>query len=198
MKQNWAVLSQGRSASVLLAWRIAKHVQTLPLYDKDFIQPPNIAETHVIHSHACWQQGQLANYVRVFNLRKDPVETILSRILANHHGQYHKTLNDKLDFQAVEFKDWDMVTRYCNQYRGWLQWYDQQLNRDDVVVFYEDIVERLSDLNDHYLPIYLNKPQLLLNYNEIVEYVFKQNLVQFQQRFLAHQNSFDLFELINQ
>jgi hypothetical protein len=198
MKQNWAVLSQGRSASVLLALRIAKHAQILPLYDKDFTQPSDLVEPHVLHSHVLWQKNQLTNYVRVFNLRRNPVETILSRILANHHRQYHKRHDDTLNFESIEFTDWQTVDKYCNQYKGWLQWYTQQLETGDVVVFYEDIIQRLSNLNDYYLPIYLNKPQLLLNHDQIANLVTQQNLTEFQQSFLKHQNSFDLLELINQ
>lgn len=198
MKQNWAVLSQGRSASVLLALRIARQVKTLPLYDKDFAQPPNHADSHVIHSHRCWQKNQLSNYIKVFNLRKNPVETILSTILSNHHERYHKTHSDSFDFQAIEFTDWETVTKYCNQYQGWLQWYAEQLDADDIVIFYEDILEQLSDLNDVYLPIYLDKLRLLSNYNQVVHFINQQNLCEFQEIFFAHQNSFDLFEVINQ
>lgn len=193
---QYLVLSHGRSGSVLLAQKLGKAVNALPHYVKTF---EDLINTPIQHSHLILTKLQTLNFQRVFNLRTDPVETILSNILADHYRQFHKFSSQVISTEPFEFTNWKFIDDICNQYQLWHYQTGKDLNSQDAVVFYEDMITRLKNVNDVYVPIYPDKRSLIINYDQVVDCIgqYRKGLLDSQQAFVDHDNLTDIFNIIN-
>lgn len=200
---HFLVLSYGRSGSVLLATNIGTGLNSDPMFarvNNEYSQNPQ-AHQSVVHSHLTLLQRQTAAYQRIFNLRRDPVETILSTILADLHNVYHLRSHDSNDLLSpIEYKNWRHITHICNDYLRWHRHYAGQLTDRDLVVVYEDMIAKLTYPDKLYRKTYPNKHNLITNYSDVVWFIdkhFKENLIKINGAFLEHRNSCDIYSYIN-
>jgi hypothetical protein len=161
----------------------------------------------IIHSHLLLSTEKTKNYTRIFNLRKDPLETILSRIIVDSGAPRHLMVNlidqSLVNQEATEitpffYKNQSKIDQMCKNLIYWHNFYQFTLTKLDAVVVYETMVKQPTT-SITVAPIYPNKEKILLNYDEIVNYIQKNYLsemVDCQQPFLAHQGV-DVYKYIN-
>jgi hypothetical protein len=193
---QYLVLSYGRSGSVLLAAKLGRAHSALPNYIKYHTE---LSNHPVQHSHLIFNKQQTNNFQRVFNLRGNPVDTILSSVMVKHYNVRHRFKNQDLLSTPFTFTDWEYIDRWCNMYQEYHNQYAQQLDQHDIVVVYEQLIENVP-VDELYLPMYRNKENLITNYDQVVEYI-KQNeksLLDSQQAFIQHVNQVDIYSFINQ
>ena len=189
---KYIILSFGRSGSVLLAHNIGQKINSLPAYLKNINNP---LVNDVIHSHKLLTIDRTQEYTRVFNLRVNPIETILSYFISSYSKQYHKFATDKLNSIDPFVIDINLVQSLCNSYVAWHDYYSETLNQTDCVVVYETMVAGL--INPVYDRIYPNKKQLIINYDEVVDKIkdFRTELEIASKPFIDHQNVVDIYQL---
>jgi hypothetical protein len=177
---------------VLLAHNIGQKINSLPTYLKNIDDPLVDA---VIHSHKLLTIDQTLGYTRVFNLRIDPVETILSCFICDHSKQYHKFATKKIDIIDPFVIDIDSVWFGCESFITWHNYYSKTLSQADCVVVYETMIAGL--INPVYDRIYPDKKQLIINYEEVVEKIkeFQPELEMSSKPFIDHQNVLDIYQL---
>jgi hypothetical protein len=187
---KFLILSYGRSGSVLLASTVGSRYNAAPRYVQD---GDALSDAVVQHSHLFFENSQTADYQRIFNLRRNPVDTVLSLILATQYQQYHKFTGHDLEFESFEFTKWHMIDGACEFYQAYHYWYSQRLQPNDLVIFYEDFVRQLQNPTRVYEPIYPDKAQLITNYQQVLEYVGQQqkSLLVSQQAFVDHVGNTD-------
>ena len=192
--QKYLILSFRRSGSVLLAHNIGRNAGSLPVYVKE----SNDLSDPVIHSHLLFTVAQTQDYMRIFSLRRDPVQTILSCIIANHTHQYHQFQDQpRAQVEPFEYHAWDQLDRFCEGFITWHHYYSSGLAEQDSVVIYEDMIDRLT--TTVYDPIYPNKIQLLMNYQQVVDRInlYQTRMLDSCRAFLTHQGHSDAYQLIN-
>ena len=189
---KYIILSFGRSGSVLLAHNIGQKINSLPVYLKNINDP---LVNPVIHTHKLLNKQQTQGYIRVFNLRVDPVETILSCLIAGHLNRYHKFATETIDIIDPFVIELGSVQFLCNSYIAWHNYYSETLDQTDCVVVYETMVAGL--ISPVYDRIYPNKKQLIINYEEVVEKIkdFHPELEIASKPFIDHQNIVDIYQL---
>ena len=205
------ILSYGRSASVMLAHRISNLRGTnLGFVDisRDLLDKP------VQHTHLLFPQEKIIQFNKVFSLRRDPIQTILSFLFVGQFKVYHK-VSDKdhnvvyqynnqqttnLTLKPFRINSFDGIDLLCKQYMNWHQYYSQQLTPDDYVVFYEDILQQVKNRSTNYQLVYGNKQEILLNYDEVVEYIsanFSQAMLDSQCYYVNHQNNTNIYKFLS-
>jgi hypothetical protein len=140
---------------------------------------------------------KLFGYQRIFNLRADPVETVLSFIIADHYNQYHKFINQEQPTVTPFYSSPDRANHYCQQLITWHRHYSTQLNSTDLVIVYEHMIDLLT--TSVYTRIYPDKSNILLNYTEI-KLACEQRRDQMLDSidsFLLHKNTQDIQNYIN-
>jgi hypothetical protein len=194
---TFIVLSYGRSGSVLLSQQIKKYFKCSPIYFlknelNDLIDP-------VIHSHLLLSTEKTKNYTRIFNLRQDPVETILSYAVVNSGAPRHRLVNEEVkEITPFFHNNQNQIAQNCKQLISWHNFYQSTLTELDSVVVYENLVEQLTSPAT-FIPTYPDKEKILLNYDDIVNYIQKNYLsemIDSQQKFLNHQGV-DTYKYIN-
>lgn len=198
---NFAVLTYGRSGSNLLAANLGYSLNVYPVFvhnESDLVQDP-IGKS-VIHSHLLYQSQQLKSYVRVFNLRRNSVNTIISTALTSHYNYYHQFTNKSrptLSKIVLEIKEIDYL---CRGFAQWHNHYSQQLTSKDFVVFYEDMIENLTSPNKVYTQTFPDKKSLIENYDEVENFLLEKYYKLFGQivlPFCQHVNHCDFVKLID-
>jgi hypothetical protein len=191
---NYLILSYGRSGSVLLAERLGRVIGALAYYVKKI---DGLTATPVQHSHLMFELVP-AHFQRLFSLRSDPVETIMSMLLVNHYRTYHKFSDQIVTVEPFIFEKWELITKLCRLYQLWHQYYGQRLASADTVIFYEDLVKNLTDINRVYHPIYTNKKSLILNYDQVLDCInqYRSQLEDSQRAFVTHTNTVDIYKLL--
>jgi hypothetical protein len=190
---RFVILSYGRSGSVLLAHNVGRNVGSLPTYAKTSLEPGSA----VVHTHLMLPADDLSGYQRVFNLRADPIETVLSFLIAVHCKKYHKFTNQDLPATVPFFVDLEGIEFYCQQLIKWHNYYSEQLTTNDVVVVYEQMIELLT--TSVYDQIYPNKSAILLNYSQarLTCEQYKNQMIDSISPFLLHKNTQDIRSYIN-
>ena len=192
---QYLVLSYGRSGSVLLAAKLGRAHGVLPNYIKHYTE---LSSHPVQHSHLIFTKEQTNNFQRVFNLRANPVDTVLSNVMVKHYNVHHRFKNQDLLSTQFTFTDWELIDRWCNMYQEYHNQYAQQLDKYVVVVIYEHLIGNVP-ADELYLPMYPNKENLITNYDQVVEYI-KQNeksLLDSQQAFIQHVNPVDVYSILS-
>jgi hypothetical protein len=191
------VLSYGRSGSVFLVEKLGRATQTLPSYVTRFA---HLGKSPVQHCHLVLEESQTAGFTRIFNLRRDPEQTLLSNILSDHYRVFHQFKDQSFEFESFVFDKWPKLYHFKQQYIAWHRHYAKQLNSNDTVIFYEDMVAQLTDADATYSPLYKNKRQLISNYDELVYRMsrYTKSLQESQQSFVQHKNQSDIYAMLNQ
>lgn len=194
---QYIVLSYGRSGSVLLAEKLGRATKTLPSYVTDV---SHLGKTPVQHCHLLLKPSHTTDHNRIFNLRQDPVETVLSYTLAQHYQIYHQFKDQSLAFESFVFDQWVKLHQTIQKYIAWHLHYAAQLNSNDVVVFYEDMIPKLSDPDATYHAVYKNKRQLISNYDQVIDRINRhtKRLHDSQKSFVEHENQRDIYAMLNQ
>ena len=189
---SFVILSYGRSGSVLLAHNVGRIFGSLPTYAKSESE----LASPVVHTHLMLPADKFSGYQRIFNLRADPVETVLSFIIADHYNQYHKLNNQEL-LQAPFNGDLDKVNHYCQRLIDWHRDYSTQLITTDMVIVYEHMIDLLT--TSIYAQIYPDKSNILLNYSDIrsVCEQRRDQMLDSIELFLLHKNTQDIQNYIN-
>ena len=190
---SFVILSYGRSGSVLLAHNVGRNLGALPTYVK------SVADlgSPVIHTHLMLSADNFTGYQRIFNLRTDPIETVLSFMIANHYKQYHKFKDQELPTLEPFYVDPADINHCCQGLINWHNYYANQLTDNDTVIVYEKMVELLTA--SVYDKIYPNKDEILLNYME-AKHICEQHQSQMLDSinvFLLHKNKQDIKNYIN-
>jgi hypothetical protein len=193
---KYLVLTYGRAGSVLLAEKIGRATNSLPVYVN---QMTDLGDSLIQHSHLMFNRDQIGNFIKLFCLRKDPIQTILSLLIAKHYHQYHQFKNQQYNFVPFEYSDWYSLDTICDNYISYHISYLQQLNNSWAIIYYEDMLIRLPDIDQTYLPIYPDKEKILINYNQIVDYLapWKEKLLDSQKLFSNVKNSIDIYSLLD-
>lgn len=190
---SFIILSYGRSGSVLLAHNIGRNLKFLPVY----LKTPEELTYPVIHSHLFLTENQTGNYTRVFNLRQDPIETVLSFAIANKNNQYHKFATETAKVTETFCVDLEQVRKLCNGLVTWHNYYASTLTSNDCVVVYEQFIAKLA--NAVYDKIYPDKDNIILNYHEVYEECekYKDAMLNSIAPFLQHVNGQSIDHLLN-
>jgi len=190
---NFVILSYGRSGSVLLAHNVGRIFGSLPTYAKlesELVGP-------VVHTHLMVPADKFDGYQRIFNLRADPVETVLSWIIADHYNKYHKFVNQEQSILTPFYGSLDKVSNLCQHFIRWHRHYSTQLNSTDLVIVYEHMIDLLT--TSVYDQIYPDKSSILLNYSEIKLACeqHRDQMLDSIDSFLLHKNTQDIKDYIN-
>jgi hypothetical protein len=213
INRRFIVLSHGRSASAMLAQRIGIHLGS---FGTKFVKTPNelLPLYPIQHTHLVYTPSDLLSFCRVYSLRRDPVQTILSGLFVNQFKVYHKVTDANkntmyhyngrqttdLHLDPFVFDRWYNCKLLCNRYCAWHRHYSSQLSSDDYVVFYEDILQHVENASTNHLLLYGNKEKILLNYNEVVEYIelhFKEIMLDSQRIYTNHCNNADIYKFLS-
>jgi hypothetical protein len=191
------ILSYGRSGSMLLAEKLGRARNSLPRYVK---HPDQLADVPVQHSHLVLPAHLTSKFTRVFILRQDPVQTLLSIILAHHYQIHHRFKEQSFNFHPFEFTDWDFLRSKLEEYQNYHEAYSPTISDQDIVIFYEELISKLSSPDSTYLPLYTNKSNTILNYQQVTDFItdHKQSLIQSQQNFITTCKSTALCDYLNQ
>jgi len=197
------VLSHGRSGSMLLTHDIGQKLNANPVarHAATPEQIPNIpANNTPIQVHMIAPKSVFENYTQIYNLRYDPVETTLSRILADTFKHYHQfDHQDWINHDSFEFERWGWLGGMCQRFVEWHTHYGSQLTVDDYVVVYEKYVDVIHNRPSAYKPLYTNKDSLLINYNQVREFIvdnYLDSMLASIEPFLKHQNPADIYQAL--
>lgn len=180
------VLSFGRSGSMLLTHNIGSAIGTVPVTvtatDKDFLKTYKL--TAPVQSHRLHTLADISNFTCLFNLRKDPVNTILSMVLAKHFDVYHVWKDSSVELKPFIFDNWSGLEAHCRTYMRWCRHYTPMLNSSHYVVYYEDYIRELTD-DEAYQKTFPKKSELIINYQQV-----KDCVLNFKDRMLLAQEAF--------
>jgi hypothetical protein len=198
------VLSYGRSGSMLLTHNIGQLLNadlvTLHVSNSNLQMPSILPNKTPIHTHMLVSKSFFKDYTQIYNLRYDPVETILSKILADTFKHYHQFTNqDLVTHNSFEFVEWQCLDKMCQRFIEWHVHYGTQLLPDDYVVVYEKYVDTISNRSSAYQPLYTNKNCLLINYDQVRKFIIDNYLdcmLTSIDPFLQHQNPFDIYQTL--
>lgn len=163
------VLSPARTGSTYIAKLIATR-----FYDQHyFVEDPRVAELlqHEIfvgRSHMLFDDSQLQGITVIFSIRESVAETVLSRILQNHHTTPYDSeiFLDEYQLEPISV-DHSTVAQTLHQLQCWYQHYQHRLRSLDHVVSYEVFTGLLAN-NTHRK---LNKTDLVRNYDQVIDWI---------------------------
>lgn len=165
---------------------------------KSYKQLTNV--TKVSHSHLYFlDHTLLKDFQRVFILRRDPIQTILSFYLATYYKTYHNSYNEPIMFEKIEVKDYELINKLCKRYIKYHSKYSDNILNTDLVIFYEDLVNKKTNKQIPCFPVYHNKQDLITNYNHIIGYLtdnYEHELKKSQVGFENHKNIYDIYNVV--
>ena len=180
------ILSYGRSGSMWLAHDIGVAIdanpRTISADDVNFLKTYN--SNSPVHSHYSHSFDDISKFTCFFNLRKNPVDTIISCTLTDHYKVYHVFKDENVILEPFTFDNWNILKRLCQGYIAWCQHYSAMLNPEHQVIYYEDYVAQNQN-NAVYSNTYPHKSTLLINYQNVLDYVltFKNEMLSAQAPF---------------
>jgi hypothetical protein len=178
---------------MLLAHNVGRNIGFLPTYANSVTD----LSSPVVHTHLMLSANNFTGHQRIFNLRADPIETVLSFIIANHYKKYHKFKNQELPTLDPFYIDLNTVDYYCQRLIEWHSHYSTQLTNNDIVIVYEQMINLLT--TSVYEKIYPNKDKIILNYSgakKICEQ-YQDQMLKSIKIFLLHKNTKDIKNYIN-
>ena len=174
------ILSFGRAGSIQLALWFNKYFPnlinpSLPVNHIEHSAEFPIRFTGVIQTHSLIKPRILRNHTKIFALRKDPVETILSLLIAQHYDRYHITPENENDALAsFTYKHWAEIDGCCRGYIKWHRYYSKQIDQWSFVVVFETMLEQIDRKLQQ--PVYPNKGRYMLNVDQVREYITETHL----------------------
>lgn len=193
------VFSYGRTGSVLLAANLRNSLhghQTAPVYHIKTLPYDFVVNDHtVFHTHLMFDKNIAAGHRRVFSIRQNPIEQMLSFIFVNQYQKYHLLKSESTPaLEPFIFKQWEFLDKMCESCKNWHSYFAQQLTEDDLVVSYE-IFTRGNRINSSWQRLYPDKFKILINHSDVADYVIKKmNWLDDLEKFLSHKNQFDIYQ----
>ena len=197
---HFIVHSYGRTGSIVLTRNLCRAIGSVenPIPNRHLADPSEFGNMinsclpyDVIHTHAI-VDGPKNNYTRVFNIRLDPAEVIMSFICAEHYNTYHKRPTDPQPFICNYSKQ--QLINICQEFINWHTFYSKLLSSDDCVVTYEQLLSNIQ--HDHDGRVFSNKRDLILNFDEVNDTIKSQKIDNSLQPFINHQNPWDIYQYI--
>jgi hypothetical protein len=194
------VLSYGRTGSVLLAANLRnslvgcrtgniQYVKTLPY---DF----SVNNHTVFHTHFMIDQDLIPGITRVFSIRQNFIEHVLSFVMVNQFKHYHiRIIDTPPTLEPFTFKDWEKLDHWLDAINCWYKKSASALNANDLVVSYELFTcnDRAAQDNG-WTRMYPDKFKTILNYSEVSDYIMNKMFWQRELDYLLkHKNSFDIY-----
>lgn len=197
---HFIVYSRGRTGSMLLSRNLGaalatlhrpvpvRHIHSVSQYNE---QVNNTLDFDVLQTHITHREHD-KKYTRVFSIRRDYVESILSFVLAQWYRAFHVSPTDPEPFYC----DTNMIGQLCQTSTQWHRWYASQLASSDLVVMYEKMMEQLSSESDR--TMFKNKQNLILNFNEVIDIIQqnKDSITNSLEPFIQHQNPWNIYKFI--
>jgi len=166
------ILSFGRSGSMLLTHDIGKINLCDPITahakSADFFQ--HHSPTSAVQSHQLFTSQDLARRTCFFSLRRNPIDTILSTVLAHHYRVFHVWSGQSVDLDCFEYENWPMISSLCRYYCQWHTHYGDLLLPEHRVIYYEDYVQQAEN-NAVYSRTFPCKKNLLKNFQQVHDYI---------------------------
>jgi hypothetical protein len=138
----------------------------------DFLKTANT--TSPIQTHQLHTASDIARYTCFFSLRRNPVDTIMSSVLAYHYKLYHVQATQSVDLQPFLFTNWLVIDQQCRRYVNWCTHYSSMLQPDHRVVYYEDYIAQITS-KPVYQRTFPEKRHLLNNYQQVLDYILNFN-----------------------
>jgi len=171
-----AILTPGRTGSVLLASHLAKHkYRSVPVYletleDIDRIEWLRDIPT-VFHSHNRFSLQELDYVTPVYSVRRNLVEALISHALSNTLDQWHLARDDQRPCFSPVSLELSSVDAVIASQQTWFDFYFKQLTNSSFVAVYEVLIDLMPAGSAQYSRIYPDKAELILNYEQILDYV---------------------------
>jgi hypothetical protein len=208
---KFIILSFGRTGSILLCKNIEKNFRKNPKYqtnDPNLIPTMKAIKIHgdlgivnpvtILNCHLFFSTQQLNGYQRIFSVRKNYVEQILSTYFAHKFNKFHLQAEDSaMHIEEFELQDWNELKSICKYCVDWYQYYLATLGADDLVVVYEDFVKKLKP-DQIQKPIYPDKEKYIKNYEQVKNFI-DSNMIEnknLSDKFINHSNKFDIYKYI--
>jgi hypothetical protein len=193
--QSFVILTYGRSGSVLLASQIAHALGNVAVrFIKDDSEIPEKFEPAVYHSHLLDDRFDAAGCRRVFSLRRDPAQAVISWVVTGRTGIRHRPAGEsECVCDSFVVTDWQQIQSLCRRLMEWYTYYADKVESADFVVFYEDLVQELPG-DEPWQPTYPNKKHIIINYDSVLDFV-RQELkpVENIHKFTSHLNLWDIY-----
>jgi hypothetical protein len=216
---KFIVLTFGRTGSILLCRNIERNFIENPKYqtndlallptmkaitdhsDLEFTFPVTI-----LQSHKFFSRQNLVDYQPIFSIRKDYVEQILSMYFTEKFNKFHLLSEDSpMQIDLFEFKNWSSLENICRSWVSWHQHYAAIINKNDLVIAYEEFVSRLGP-NQLQKQIYPDKEKCIKNYQQVKDFIESKTIKECHKmtaghnnlldKFIKHSNKFDIYPFI--
>jgi len=194
------VLSYGRTGSVLLAANLEKSLNGVDAradkikYVKEL--PFDFTAEHptVFHSHLKLDRSIIPGLTRVFSLRLNPIEHILSFVMVDKFKHYHlRNTWAKFELEPFVFDQWHMIDQLCRDIKDWHEYYVADLAAEDFVINYEVMIRGLKP-DQPWQKIYPDKHCVIQNHMDVVNYIVTRfNWQPELDVFAKHRARFDLY-----
>jgi hypothetical protein len=193
-----AILSYGRTGSVVLARNFGKEfneqdpVQLTHIIDQNYVinlETP----VEIIHSHLLPELP--STYCKIFSIRPDVADCILSFILSAHYQNYHQSLDY---YEPFEFTDFRKINYLCQQFVRWHYNAEKLLDNSSYVVSYDQLTSKIIQSAGSTRLIYKEKNKLITNWDQVATCINKHknkmeaSLAKFQQ----HNNPKDIYQYV--
>lgn len=174
-KKSTIVLSPGRTGSVLLAQNLSRvhYSQGDVLYYKQGITSLDRLRQQrlLVHSHDLFSIKELWGIQVIFSIRRNLHDMLISNYIASARGHWHLPQGQKkLEFSKITV-DFNRLDNLINRHLSWHQFYQPQLDNRSVVVIYEMMVDHLNQATVGYQPLYPDKPELVSNWQDTIDYL---------------------------
>jgi hypothetical protein len=191
----YVILSYGRSGSVLVSQLFKTWLDTEAI----FVKQGALNLVKLQHTHLMFSGPELDPYVRVFCMRRDMIECMLSFILCDQYKHWHHLVDKPLqNYQPFEYNDWSLLSDLCEGYCDWHQFYQSQLQSGDLVLYLEDLRKKLPDPCPFFRESYPHKNNLILNHDEVMDRIakFLPRMRISSSKFAQHVNTVDVYSVI--
>ena len=169
------VLSPGRTGSVLLSQNLSRvHYSVgegLYFHTNDRSLDQLRQQRLLAHSHNLFSAAELQGIQTIFNVRRNLLDMLISHYIASVYDYWHLPQaqeKPKFDSITVNFRRLQIL---IDQHQRWHEFYQSQLDSSSVVVIYEIMVDHLIQSSTGYQPLYTDKQNTILNWQDAIDYL---------------------------
>lgn len=169
------VLSPGRTGSVLLAQNLSRVYYSVGdiLYfsAKDKRLDSLRQQRLLVHSHNLFSAAELQGIQPIFSVRRNLSDMLISHYIALAYDYWHLPKaqeRPKFNRITVNFR---RLQTLIEQHQQWHEFYQSHLDDNSVIVVYEMMVDHLIQSSTGYQPLYINKQDTLLNWQDTIDYL---------------------------